>query len=73
MHPFCFKNVSKKRTFRSDSKRNVRFRNTYKYLHFIRLYSPMDKENFKPDTPQNHPDIMLTFANMILGNTRNAH
>nr|DAI69205.1 MAG TPA: hypothetical protein [Caudoviricetes sp.] len=56
MHPFCFKNVSKKRTFRSDSKRNVWFRNTYKYLHFIGLQGHMDKENTKPIYPRTTPE-----------------
>lgn len=44
---------------------NVRFENTYKYLHFIWAVKPQEqrkyKENIKPE-----------YANMILGNARNA-
>lgn len=49
------KRVQTKRTFVLNP--NVRFENTYKYLHFIWAVKPQEqrkyKENIKPNTNQN--------------------
>lgn len=50
---------------------NVRFENTYKYLHFIWAVKPQGQRKYKENTKKISNHNMLTFANMMLGNARN--